>query len=135
MLMLAFGFLFEAFTFFELLDDIARHRIAFLVVVKYFWYLTPYLLYQLAPLAALVAVLVTLGVMSKNNEIVACKASGISLYRLAMPLLLARLTLAATMIILDDVYLPYTNQRQDSVRNQIQGNPPTTYTRPHRLIF
>ncbi len=47
MLMLAFVFLFEAFTFFELLDDIARHRIAFLVVVDYFWYLTPYLLYQL----------------------------------------------------------------------------------------
>jgi len=97
--------------------------------------LTPYLLYQLAPLGALVAVLVTLGVMSKNNEIVACKASGISLYRLAMPLLLAGLTLAATMIILDDVYLPYTNQRQDALRNQIKGKPPQTYTRPQRWIF
>jgi len=51
-------------------------------------------------------------VLSKNNEIVACKASGISLYRLAMPLLLGGLTLAATMIIVDDLYLPYTNQRQ-----------------------
>ncbi len=76
-----FVFLFEAFTFFELLDDIARHRIPFLVVVDYFRYLTPYLLYNLGPLAALVAVLVTLGVMSKNNEIVAIKASGVSLYR------------------------------------------------------
>jgi LPS export ABC transporter permease LptF/LPS export ABC transporter permease LptG len=135
LLMLTFVFLFHVFTFFELLDDIARHGVAFLVVVKYFWYLTPYLLYQLAPLAALVAVLVTLGVMSKNNEIVACKASGISLYRLAMPLLLAGLTLAATMIILDDVYLPYTNQRQDALRNQIKGKPPQTYTRPQRWIF
>ncbi len=78
LLMLAFIFLFEAFTFFELLDDIARHRVPFLIVVDYFRYLTPYLLYQLAPLGALVATLVTIGVMSKNNEIVACKASGIS---------------------------------------------------------
>jgi len=135
LLMLTFVFLFHVFTFFELLDDIAHHSIAFLVVVKYFLYLTPYLLYQLAPLAALVAVLVTLGVMSKNNEIVACKASGISLYRLALPLLLAGFTLAATMIILDDVYLPYTNQRQDALRNQIKGKPPQTYTRPQRWIF
>ena len=134
-MMLTFVALFEVFTFFELLDDIARHNVPFLVVVKYFWYLTPYLLYQLSPLGALVAVLTTLGVMSKNNEIVACKASGISLYRLAMPLLLGGLTLAATMIILDDVYLPYTNQRQDALRNQIKGKPAQTYTRPQRWIF
>ncbi len=135
MLMLVFVFLFEAFTFFELLDDIARHRIAFIVVVDYFWFLTPYLLYQLAPLAALVAILVTLGVMSKNNEIVACKASGISLYRLAVPLLFAGLALAASMIVLDDTFLPYANQRQDALRNQIKGKPPQTYRQPERWIF
>jgi len=135
LLMATFIFLFETFTFFELLDDIARHRIAFLIVVKYFSYLAPYLAYQLAPLAALVAVLVTLGVMSKNNEVVACKASGISLYRLALPLLLAGLTLATVMVILDDTYLPYANQQQDALRNQIKGRPAQTYTRPQRWIF
>lgn len=135
LLMGTFVFLFEAFTFFELLDDIARHRVPFLVVVNYFRYLTPYLLYQLAPLGALVAVLVTLGVMSKNNEIVACKASGISLYRLSIPLLLTGMSLAAGMILLDDTYLPYANQQQDSLRNQIKGRPAQTYTRPQRWIF
>ncbi len=135
LLMAAFIFLFETFTFFELLDDIARHRIAFLIVVDYFRYLTPYLLYNLAPLSALVAVLVTLGVMSKNNEIVACKASGISLYRLAVPLLFAGLVLAGSMLMLDETYLPYANQRQDALRNQIKGRPPQTYTHPERWIF
>lgn len=135
MLMAAFIFLFEAFTFFELLDDIARHRVPFLIVIDYFRYLTPYLLYNLAPLGALVAVLVTLGVMSKNNEIVACKASGISLYRLAVPLLFAGLALAGSMILLDETYLPYANQRQDALRNQIKGRPPQTYTHPERWIF
>jgi len=134
-LMLVFVFLFEAFTFFELLDDIARHRIAFVVVMDYFLFLTPYLLYQLAPLAALVAILATLGIMSKNNEIVACKASGISLYRLAIPLLIAGLALAGSMIVLDDTFLPYANQRQDALRNQIKGRPPQTYKQPERWIF
>jgi LPS export ABC transporter permease LptF len=105
----AFILLFETFTFFELLDDIARHRIPFLIVVDYFRFLIPYLVYQLSPLAALVATLVTLGVLSKNNEIVAFKASGIS--------------------------LPYANQRQDALRNQIKGKPAQTYTRPQRWIF
>jgi LPS export ABC transporter permease LptG len=135
LLMGIFVFLFEAFTFFELLDDIARHRVPFLIVVDYFRYLTPYLLYNLAPLGALVAVLMTLGVMSKNNEIVAIKASGTSLYRLAVPLLLAGMALAVTMVVLDDTYLPYASQRQDALRNQIKGKPPQTYTQPQRWIF
>jgi LPS export ABC transporter permease LptF/LPS export ABC transporter permease LptG len=135
LLMGAFVFLFEAFTFFELLDNIARNRIPFIIVVEYFLYLTPYLLYQLAPLAALVAILVTIGVMSKSNEIVACKASGTSLYRLAVPLLSAGLALAVAMVVLDDTYLPYANQRQDALRNQIKGRPPQTYTKPQRWIF
>jgi len=135
LLMGTFVFLFEAFTFFELLNDIARTRSPFVIVMDYFLYLTPYLLYQLAPLAALVAILVTIGVMSKNNEIVACKASGTSLYRLALPLLSAGLALAVTMVVLDDTYLPYANQRQDALRNQIKGRPPQTYTKPQRWIF
>jgi LPS export ABC transporter permease LptF/LPS export ABC transporter permease LptG len=130
-----FILLFETFTFFELLDDIARHHIPFIIVVSYFRFLIPYLLYQLSPLAALVAVLVTIGVMSKNNEIVAFKASGISLYRLAVPLLFAGSVLAGALLLLDSTYLPYANQRQDSLRNQIKGRPPQTYTRPQRWIF
>lgn len=131
----AFILLFETFTFFELLDDIARHHVSFIIVVDYFRYLIPYLLYQLSPLGALVAVLVTLGVLSKNNEIVAFKASGISIYRIALPLLFCGLLLAAALLVLDDTYLPYANQRQDALRNQIKGKPAQTYTRPQRWIF
>ncbi len=133
--MAIFILLFQTFTFFELLDDIARHHIPFFVVVNYFRYLMPYLLYQLTPLGALVAVLVTFGVMSKNNEIIAFKASGISLYRLTVPVLLAGALLAGALFILDSTYLPYANQRQDALRNQIKGKPPQTYTRPQRWIF
>jgi len=134
-IMLAFLFLFEIFTFFELAEDIRRHNVAFIVVVNYFRYLIPYSVYQFTPLGALVAVLVTLGILSKNNEIVAFKASGISLYRLAVPLLLAGAAIALTLLILDDTYLPYANQRQDALRAIIKGRPAQTYTRPQRWIF
>ncbi len=127
-----FILLFEVFTFFELLDDIAQHRTGILDVINYFIYLASYLFYQLAPLAALVAVLVTLGVMTKNNELVAFKAAGISLYRISLPLLLAGLFLAAGLVVLDDTYLPYANQRQDALRNQIKGRPAQTYYQPSR---
>ena len=134
-IMLTFLFLFEIFTFFELAEDIRRHNVPFMTVLNYFRYLIPYSVYQFTPLGALVAVLVTLGILSKNNEIIAFKASGISLYRLALPILLAGLTVASALLVLDDTYLPYANQRQDAYRAIIKGKPPQTYTRPQRWIF
>jgi LPS export ABC transporter permease LptG len=132
LLTVGFTLLFEVFTFFELLDDIAQHRTPLFEVILYFVYLACYLFYQLAPLAALVSVLVTLGVMTKNNELVAFKASGLSLYRIALPLLLGGIFLAASLLVLDDTYLPYANQRQDALRNQIKGRPAQTYYQPSR---
>src|SRR5207253_6440489 len=79
--------------------------------------------------------LVTLGIMSKNDEFVAIKASGISLFRVAVPLLLAGLAVAGTLLVLDDTYLPYANQRQDALHNQIKGRPPQTYAHPQRWMF
>jgi len=43
-----------------------------------------------------------------------------------VPLLLAGLALAVTMIVLDDTYLPYASQLKDALRNQIKGKPPQT---------
>lgn len=132
MMLVGFLVLFEAFNFFELLDDIAQHRTPLSDVVDFFLYLSVYLFYQLAPLACLVAVLVTLGIMAKNNELVALKAAGVSLYRVALPLVSAGLCLAAGLVMLDSAYLPYANQRQDALRNLIQGRPAQTYYQPQR---
>jgi len=134
-IMAAFIFLFEIFTFFELAEDIRRHNVPFMIVLEYFRYLIPYSVYQFTPLGALVSVLVTLGVLSKNNEIVAFKASGISLYRIGLPILISGCVIASALLILDDTYLPYANQRQDALRAVIKGRPAQTYTRPQRWIF
>lgn len=131
-LLLGFLLLFEVFTFLDLLDDIAQHRTSAVVIVNYFLYLSCYLFYQLAPLACLVAVLVTLGVMTKNNELVAFKAAGVSLYRIALPLLGAGLLFAAGLFVLDATYLPYANQQQEALRNAIKGRPAQTYSQPQR---
>ncbi len=135
LIMVAFIFLFEIFTFFELAEDIRRHNVPFMTVLNYFRFLIPYSVYQFTPLGALVSVLVTLGILSKNNEIVAFKASGVSLYRIALPIIIAGCFIGAALLILDDTYLPYANQRQDALRAIIKGRPAQTYTRPQRWIF
>jgi LPS export ABC transporter permease LptF/LPS export ABC transporter permease LptG len=136
LLLAGFIVIFDAFTLFDLLGDIARNHIAFLTVVNYFRFLIPLMVYRLVPLAALVATLVALGNLAKNNEATAFKASGISLYRLCLPLVLAGLLLAGGMFLLDDTFLPRATQRQDALRNLIKGKPAQTYFHPtHEWIF
>lgn len=124
--------LLESFTFFELLEDIGKNRIPFSVVSRYFFFLTPHLGYQLTPLAASTATLVALAVMAKHNEIIAYKASGVSFYRMTLPLLIVGAVLAGGLFLLDSSVLPYTNQTQDALRNQIKGRRAQTFHQPRR---
>lgn len=131
-LLAGFVLIFDAFTLFDLLGDISKNHIPVSMVLSYFRFLVPLMVYELAPLATLVSTLVTLAVLAKNNEVIAFKASGVSLYRLVLPLTLAGCIVASGMFLLDDTFLPYANQRQDALRNQIKGRPAQTYFQPAR---
>jgi LPS export ABC transporter permease LptG len=95
-------------------------------------FLTPKLIYDSTPISVLVAVLVTFGVMSKHNEVTAFKASGVSLHRLAAPVLIASFMLSGGLFAFDHYYVPGANRRQDALRNEIKGRPVQTYLRPDR---
>jgi LPS export ABC transporter permease LptG/LPS export ABC transporter permease LptF len=120
------------FTFFELLSDILRHNIPMSQALKYLFFLTPKLIYDTTPVAVLVAVLVTFGVLTKNNEITAMKACGISLYRLAIPTLLTAAGLSTFLFVFDYYVVPDANRVQEALRDQIKGRPTQTYFRPDR---
>ena len=120
------------FTLFELLGDILRNQVSPLTVGEYLLNVVPYFLYNTTPLSMLLAVLVTFGLLQRTNEITAIKATGISLYRIIVPVLIASTLVAGVLFLSDQLYLPYTNKRQDALRNQIKGKPAQTYLRPDR---
>jgi lipopolysaccharide export system permease protein len=120
------------FTLFELLGDILRNQVPPTVVAEYLLNVAPYLLYNVAPLVMLLAVLVTFGLMERSNEITAIKATGTSIYRIVTPVIVAAAVLSFGLFFADQFYLPHTNQRQEALHNQIKGKPPQTYLRPDR---
>ncbi len=120
------------FSFFELIGDIIRNRTPLITVGDYLLNLIPYMLYNLTPLCALLAVLVTLGSLNRSSELTAMKASGVSLYRLIAPLLALTALLAAGLFAFDEFYLPTANREQESLRSVIKGKPAQTFLRPDR---
>lgn len=135
-LLAAFTGIYMVFDFFQLLGDIVRHHDKLLLVLDYYRYLMPEVIYRMLPLSVLAATLITLGLLTKWNETTAIRSVGTSLYRLAAPILVLCLLCSAGMFLLENDFLPYTNQRQDSLRNLIKGKPPqTTYAPGRQWIF
>ena len=132
MILASFLMLLQVFTLFELLGDILRNRISPLVVGEYLLNVAPFFLYNVLHLSILLAVLITLGLMQRSNEITAIKATGISIYRVIVPILVVSSMLAAGLFFFDQFYLPHANKRQDALRNLIKGKPAQTYLNPDR---
>ena len=128
----SFVVLMLVFTFFELIGDILRNHIQLATVGAYLINLTPSMLYQIAPLAVLIGVLVSFGVMNRNSEIVAMKATGISLYRMVIPIVTLAAILAVSLYLFDEFYLPQANRRQEALRSTIKGRPPQTFLHPEQ---
>ena len=124
--------LFLVFTYFELLSDIVKKKVPLLTQLEYLLHFVPSVLYQITPLAVLLTVLVMFGLMQKSNEITAMKATGVSIYRTVVPILVIATTLAGGLFVLDQWYLPYANKRVETLRNMIKGKPAQTYLRPDR---
>jgi len=127
-----FVMLILVFTFFELVGDILRNHIALTVIGAYLINLAPSMIYQITPLAVLIAVLVTFGMLNRNSEIVAMKATGISLYRLVIPIVSIAAILSLTLFLFDQYYLPQANRKQEALRNIIKGKPPQTVLHPEQ---
>jgi LPS export ABC transporter permease LptF/LPS export ABC transporter permease LptG len=131
-LLVTFTGIYIIFDFFQLLGDMVRNHASAGVVLDYYRFLLPQVIYLMLPLSILVATLVNFGLLTKSNQITAIKAAGVSLYRISVPVLLVAIVLSIGMFFLSDDFLPETNQQQDALRNQIKGKPPQTFYRPER---
>jgi LPS export ABC transporter permease LptG/LPS export ABC transporter permease LptF len=127
-----FVMLLLVFTVFELIGDIIRNHIGISTIGAYLVNLTPSMLYQITPLAVLIAVLVTFGVLNRNSELIAMKATGISLYRLVVPVVTIAAILSISLFFFEEFYLPQANRRQEALRNVIKGRPAQTYLHPEQ---
>ncbi|UCD85102.1 MAG: LPS export ABC transporter permease LptF [Deltaproteobacteria bacterium] len=100
----------------KLMDIIAGKGVGFLDIIRLFLYFLPYVLVFTIPMAFLLALLLTFGRLSSENELIALKSSGLSLYQLTGPVaVLAVITFILTTF-LSLFALPWGNV---SLRKQL----------------
>ena len=108
--------------FTQLVDEMFEHDVPSTVFAAYYPYLSLQIFYDVAPVLVLVTTLVTFGLLSQRNEVVAAKALGFSLFRLAMPALVAAAGIALLSAALENSVLPASNARVAELHDRIRGN-------------
>ena len=99
----------------EKLDKFLDHHVPFAVVVEYYINFTPQIIALILPVALLLGSLFATGRMSAQNEIIAMRSAGISLYRLMMPFVISCTLLSAGAVYFDGWVLPKANARVEEI--------------------
>ena len=111
----------------DVIADAFEHDIQGKVVLEYLAFAQPQILFHMLPLATLMATLVCFAILTKTSELTAAKAGGISLYRLAVPVVLMGVVVSAGCFALQEYLLPYANRRAAELRDEIKKRPVQTY--------
>lgn len=98
------------------LEDIRRHAVPLVTVASYYLFSIPQILHDTLPLAFLIAFLATATMLERRNETTAFKAAGISLSRVALPLLLLGAASGVGLFFLDD----HVTQRAERSKQQLE---------------
>lgn len=120
--------LFYISTFIDASDKLFKGVATGSMVMQLLAYKTPQFVYFVIPIAALLSVLVTFGTLSRTSELTVIKACGVSLYRVAVPVVVLSLGWSAALFALDQEILARANRRAGAIDDTIRGRPPKTFS-------
>lgn len=113
--------------FFEKVRRFLRYDASWIDVLSYFALKAPGISFQIAPLAILMATLLTLGLLSRSHEITAMRSCGISLPWIASPFLALAVGIALVLLLFSSTVIPLASNKAEEIRAiRIEKKPPAT---------
>ena len=113
--------------FFEKVRRFLRYDADWLDVLIYFLLKTPAISFQIAPLAILMATLLTFGLLSRGHEITAMRSCGISLPWITSPFIAFAAGIALVLLLFSSTVIPLAASKSEEIRTtRIEKKPPAT---------
>lgn len=119
--------LFYISTFLDKSDKLFKGQVSLAMLLEYLWWETPQFLYYIIAIAVLLSAIITIGLLTKNSELIVMRACGISLYRTALPLLVFAAIASAILFAFEERVLAISNRRADYLNHLIKGGSPQTF--------
>jgi lipopolysaccharide export system permease protein len=113
--------------FFEKVRRFLRYDANWLDILTYFILKTPAISFQIAPLAILMATLLTFGLLSRGHEITAMRSCGISLPWITAPFIVFASGISLVLLLFSSTVIPLAASKSEEIRTtRIEKRPPAT---------
>ncbi len=134
-ILLVFVGLYFVADIFTNLSDILKAKTPVLILVQYYIASLPLIFLRVSPLALLISTLYTFGELNKNNEIVSIRASGISIIRIALPVIFFALFLSVATFFIQEKTLMQSQKKVDEIKTHFIKKSITTANEERNLAF
>lgn len=123
--------------FFQKVDVFIKHQAPFFLIFQYLIFKIPEVIFQWTlPYSVLLSTLLTLGTLSRHNEITAMKAGGVSLYRITIPLFIIAFFISLFSFLGNEYLVPRTNQATRNLLSvKVRKNEPTSYFKNYKIWY
>ena len=128
--------------FFNKADNFMEAGLSIARLIRYLQLRLPQIIVQIIPVAVLLAVLVALGLMNKNNEIIALRCAGVSVYYLMRSVLTIAIVSSIVIFFISETVVPITISRANKiwlmeVKNQpaVASKKKDIWIKSHRSIY
>lgn len=101
----------------EEIKDFVDNEVPFWDIAEYYLYFSGWTVKSFLPVFVFLAGLFTVGSLARNNELRAMKAGGISLYRIAAPLLIAAIFISGAHFYYNEFIFPPANKRRVELKS------------------
>ena len=102
----------------ENLDRFIDASVPIKIIMSYYFYASPWFISIGLPMAVLISTIFTVGLLSKRNELTAMKSAGVSLYRLAAPLIVCSIVISILSFFFDDQVVTVGNQNRKRIEKE-----------------
>jgi lipopolysaccharide export system permease protein len=106
------------------IDDLIGKGLDFSVILELLFYASSSLVPLSLPLAILLSSIMTFGNLAENNELMALKSAGISLYHIMLPLIIFIFFLGVGAFFFSNDVMPYTNLKMGALLYDVRKQQP-----------
>lgn len=104
------------------LDDILRNHASFITIYQYYSTYFPIIFTQTSPIAMLLATVYTFAKLNRNNELIAIRSSGLSIWQVIKPTLIAASMLSVVIFFVSESLVPQAQHQAEKIKAHLEGN-------------
>ena len=102
----------------ENLDSLIDNKVGIKLILLYYSFYLPFIIILTVPVAMLLTTMFSLGRLVSDNEITAMKSSGVSLYRILLPVYVFSLFIGVVVMLFAEIVVPQTNRYREDIETQ-----------------